>query len=257
MPLEGRDIQLHVAGFDLLRDVNLQIAPGTVTAIVGPNGAGKSSLLRVLCGDVPATRGEVRLNGRALAEWEAGARARMLAVLPQHAVLDFPFTAREVVSLGRIPHATGAERDEVIVRAALEAVDAAYLDKRFYTQMSGGEKQRVQLARVLAQVWEPVPEGERLLVLDEPTAAFDLAHQQITLDIVRRFAAEGAGVLVVLHDLNLAARCADRLVVLSCGRVAAEGPPAQVLDEALVERVFGLRCVLMPHPLTGVPMVVS
>lgn len=257
MPLEGRDIQLHVAGFDLLRDVNLQIAPGTVTAIVGPNGAGKSSLLRVLCGDVPATRGEVRLNGRALADWEAGARARMLAVLPQHAVLDFPFTAREVVSLGRIPHATGAERDEVIVRAALEAVDAAYLDKRFYTQMSGGEKQRVQLARVLAQVWEPVPEGERLLVLDEPTAAFDLAHQQITLDIVRRFAAEGAGVLVVLHDLNLAARCADRLVVLSCGRVAAEGPPAQVLDEALVERVFGLRCVLMPHPLTGVPMVVS
>ena len=257
MPLEGRDIQLHVAGFDLLRDVNLQIAPGTVTAIVGPNGAGKSSLLRVLCGDVPATRGEVRLNGRALADWEAGTRARMLAVLPQHAVLDFPFTAREVVSLGRIPHATGAERDEVIVRAALEAVDAAYLDKRFYTQMSGGEKQRVQLARVLAQVWEPVPEGERLLVLDEPTAAFDLAHQQITLDIVRRFAAEGAGVLVVLHDLNLAARCADRLVVLSCGRVAAEGPPAQVLDEALVERVFGLRCVLMPHPLTGVPMVVS
>ena len=256
MPLAGRGIQLHVSGFDLLRDVDLAVRPGTVTAIVGPNGAGKSSLLRVLCGELAPTQGEVRLNGRALGDWEADRRARMLAVLPQHAVLDFPFTAREVVSLGRTPHGTGAGRDAEIVRAALEAVDAAYLDKRFYTQMSGGEKQRVQLARVLAQVWEPVPEGERVLVLDEPTAAFDLAHQQITLGIVRRFAAEGVGVLVVLHDLNLAAQCADRLVVLSCGRVAAEGSPAEVLDAALVERVFGLRCVLMPHPLTGAPMVV-
>ncbi|MFM7273609.1 MAG: ATP-binding cassette domain-containing protein, partial [Gammaproteobacteria bacterium] len=125
MPLEGRGIQLHVSGFDLLRDVDLVVQPGTVTAIVGPNGAGKSSLLRVLCGELLPTRGEVLLNGRALGAWEADRRARMLSVLPQHAVLDFPFTAREVVSLGRTPHDTGADRDREIVRAALEAVDAA------------------------------------------------------------------------------------------------------------------------------------
>ncbi len=256
MSLLATGIHLHVAGFDLLSGIGMELLPGTVTAVVGPNGAGKSSLLRVLCGDLPATRGEVLLNSRPLGAWDAATRARMLAVLPQQSTLDFPFTAREVVSLARVPHDTGAVRDREIVRAALEAVDASYLDKRYYTYMSGGEKQRVQLARVLAQIWEPAPEGDRVLLLDEPTSAFDLSHQQITLDIVRRVASEGVAVLVVLHDLNLAARCADRMLVLSCGGLAADGPPADVLDEALVERVFGLRCKVMPHPLTGGPMVV-
>lgn len=256
MTLQANGIRLHVAGFDLLSGIGLRLDPGTVTAVVGPNGAGKSSLLRVLCGDLPATAGTVRLNGKSLADWDAESRARMLAVLPQQSTLDFPFTAREVVALARVPHRSGLSRDRDIVQAALEAVDAGYLDKRYYTHMSGGEKQRVQLARVLAQIWEPAPEGGRVLLLDEPTSAFDLSHQQITLDIVRRVADEGVAVLVVLHDLNLAARCADRMLVLSCGVLAAEGPPAQVLDESLVERVFGLRCIVMPHPITGAPMVV-
>ena len=256
MALQASGIHLHVAGFDLLRAVDLGAEPGTITAIVGPNGAGKSSLLRVLCGDLPATSGELQLNGRALSAWPAPTRARMLAVLPQQSSLDFPFTAREVVALGRIPHDTGIAHDREVVQAALEAVDAGYLHKRFYPQMSGGEKQRVQFARVLAQIWEPVPEGDRVLLLDEPTSAFDLSHQQLTLDLMRRLAREGVAVLAVLHDLNLAARCADRMLVLHCGAVAADGPPAQVLDEALLERVFGLRCLLMPHPLTGTPMVV-
>lgn len=256
MALSATDIHLHVAGFDLLRGIGIDMQPGTVTAVVGPNGAGKSSLLRVLCGDLPVNAGEVRLNGRPLAGWDAESRARMLAVLPQQSTLDFPFTAREVVSLARVPHRTGAARDREIVQAALEAVDASYLDKRYYTYMSGGEKQRVQLARVLAQIWEPAAEGARVLLLDEPTSAFDLSHQQLTLDIVRRVANEGVAVLTVLHDLNLAARCADRMLVLTCGQLAADGPPAEVLDEALVERVFGLRCMLVPHPVTGTPMVV-
>ena len=256
MSLRALGIDLHVAGFDLLSGIRMQLEPGTVTAVVGPNGAGKSSLLRVLSGDLPATRGEVHLNGRPLADWDPQTRARMLAVLPQQSTLDFPFTAREVVGLARIPHRTGAARDREIVQAALEAVDAGYLDKRYYTHMSGGEKQRVQLARVLAQIWEPESEGTRILLLDEPTSAFDLSHQQLTLDIVRRFAGDGVAVLAVLHDLNLAARCADRMLVLSCGVLAADGTPEQVLDEALVERVFGLRCMVMPHPITGAPMLV-
>jgi iron complex transport system ATP-binding protein len=257
MSLVADDISLHLAGFDLLRDIDLTVVPGQVTAVVGPNGAGKTSLLRVLAGDLAASHGRVLLNGNPLSSWDMEARARMLAVLPQHAPLEFPFTAREVVSLGRTPHRTGRVRDSEIVTEALELADARYLDKRFYTQMSGGEKQRVQLARVLAQIWEPVDTGERILVLDEPTASFDLSHQQLTLAIVRRFADNGVGVLLVVHDLNLAARCADTLVVLSCGRIAAQGRPDDVLHEALIEQVFGVSCVVQRHPADGTPLVIT
>ena len=162
-----------------------------------------------------------------------------------------------MVELGRIPHDSGRVRDREITAVALAAVDGSYLVNRFYTHMSGGEKQRVQLARVLAQVWEPVPEGERYLSLDEPTSAFDLSHQLITLEIVGRCAAQGIGVLIVLHDLNLAARCADNLVVISCGRVAASGRPAEVLSETLVKEVFDVDAVIMENPLTRTPMVVT
>jgi len=257
MALSANEISVHLAGFDLLRRVSVAIEPGKVTAVVGPNGAGKSSLLRVLTGDMPVSNGTVVLNQRALADWPLEQRAQMLAVLPQQTPLNFPFTAREVVELGRTPHGTGKIRDRDIVQQALTAVDAAYLDKRFYTEMSGGEKQRVQLARVLAQIWEPSPLGDRFLIMDEPTSAFDLCHQQMTLDIVRRFSGEGVGVLMVLHDLNLAARCADNLVVLTCGTIAAQGSPEDVLTETLIGDVFRVRAVIGRHPLTNTPLVIT
>jgi iron complex transport system ATP-binding protein len=256
MSLEARALGLHVAGFDLLRNIDLQLVPGTVTAVVGPNGAGKTSLLRALVDEMPLSAGSVWFNGRPLRAWPLEERACLLAVLSQQSTLGFPFTAREVVALGRIPHRSGATRDAEIVRAALEQVDGSYLDRRLYTAMSGGERQRVQLARVLAQVWEPVAGGERVLMLDEPTAALDLSHQQLTLAIVRRVAADGVAVLIVLHDLSLAARCADRLVVLDGGRIAAQGAPAEVLDAELVQRVFGVQCIVTRHPLDGSPLVI-
>jgi heme transport system ATP-binding protein len=257
MALIARNVSVHLAGFDLLSDIEVVVAPGQVTAIVGPNGAGKSSLLRVITGELPATFGEVRLNQRRFQEWQPEKRGRHLAVLPQLMPLNFPFTAAEVVALGRIPHNTGRERDRNIVDAALKRVDASYLVKRFYTQMSGGEKQRVQLARVLAQIWEPVEDGPRYLVLDEPTSAFDLSHQQMTLEIVREFADQGVGILMVLHDLNLAARCADNLVVLTCGRVAAQGSPKEVLTEELVASVFNVSVMISEHPVTKKPLVIA
>lgn len=159
--------------------------------------------------------------------------------------------------LGRTPHATGLARDAQIVDAALHAVDGGYLDKRFYTHMSGGEKQRVQLARVLAQIWEPVTEGPRILMLDEPTAAFDLAHQQLTLSIMRSLAEQGVGVLVVVHDLNLAARCADQLLVLSCGRIAASGAPRDVLTSKMIREVFHVDATIAVNPVTGTPLVIA
>ncbi len=214
MSIVADNISLHLAGFDLLRNINISVEAGQVTVLVGPNGAGKSSLLKVLTGELNPTQGAVWLNHRELSNWEIQDKANVLAVLPQHSELNFPFTANEVVALGCIPHATGYAVDQKIIADALQMVDASYLERRLYTQMSGGEKQRVQLARVLAQIWSPNALGEQFLVLDEPTAAFDLAHQQMTLEIVKQFSKRGVGVLMVVHDLNLAARCADNLVVM-------------------------------------------
>ena len=169
--LEAQGLSFSIAGFSLLRDIDLRVEPGKVTAIIGPNGAGKTSLLRLLTGEQRPTAGNIALSGRPLGDWSPTQLASVMAVLPQSSRLDFPFTAREVVMMGRIPHATGLVRDTAIVDAALAAVDGSYLDKRFYTHMSGGEKQRVQLARVLAQIWEPVTDHARVLILDEPTSS--------------------------------------------------------------------------------------
>ena len=256
MTMFADNISLHLSGFDLLRNISLEVEAGAVTAIVGPNGAGKSSLLKVLTGEITATRGDVYLNQRELTHWPLLDRAQMLAVLPQHTLLNFPFTADEVVGLGRIPHQTGVTKDNQIIAQALDLVDASYLQKRFYTQMSGGEKQRVQLARVLAQIWQPSDHGEQFLVLDEPTSAFDLSHQQLTLDIVRQLAERGVGVLMVVHDLNLAARCADNLVVFDGGVIAAQGKPKDILSEQLIEKVFGVKSIISQHPVTKRPLVI-
>ncbi len=256
MTMFADNISLHLSGFDLLRNISLEVEAGAVTAIVGPNGAGKSSLLKVLTGEITATRGDVYLNQRELTHWPLLDRAQMLAVLPQHTLLNFPFTADEVVGLGRIPHQTGVTKDNQIITQALDLVDASYLQKRFYTQMSGGEKQRVQLARVLAQIWQPSDHGEQFLVLDEPTSAFDLSHQQLTLDIVRQLAERGVGVLMVVHDLNLAARCADNLVVFDGGVIAAQGKPKDILSEQLIDKVFGVKSIISQHPVTKRPLVI-
>ena len=257
MTMSARGISLHLSGFDLLRNISLEVEAGKVTTIVGPNGAGKSSLLKVLTGEMPPTAGDVYLNSRLLNQWSLLEKAQMLAVLPQHTLLNFSFTADEVVGLGRIPHQTGSAKDVEIVAEALKLVDASYLQRRFYTQMSGGEKQRVQLARVLAQIWQPSCLGEQFLVLDEPTSAFDLSHQKLTLDIVRQLAQKGVGVVMVVHDLNLAARCADNIVVIDGGVIAAQGSPEVVLTETLIDKVFGVKSIISEHPITKRPLVIT
>ncbi len=246
---------MTIGGAQLVRDVSIAIEPGTVHVVMGPNGAGKTSLLRLLTGEWRPTSGGVSLDGVDLQHIPPAGRARQLAVLPQQSTLNFPFTALEVAMLGRIPHDTGARRDREIVSEALAAVDGTYLAGREYTHLSGGERQRVHLARVLAQIWE---EGgaARYLVLDEPTASFDLAHQQLTLEIVRRLAGRGVGVVMVLHDLNLAARCADRLLLLQCGGIAASGSAIEVLTRDNLRTVFQVEAHIDTHPVAGTPLVV-
>lgn len=257
MSIVADNISLHLSGFDLLRNINLTVKAGQVTVLVGPNGAGKSSLLKVLSGELNPSQGLVYLNQQKLSEWDIERKASVLAVLPQNSQLNFPFTADEVVGLGCIPHKTGYAEDQKIINQALQMVDASYLQRRLYTQMSGGEKQRVQLARVLAQVWSASDFGEQFLILDEPTAAFDLAHQKMTLDIVKQFSARGVGVLMVLHDLNLAARCADNLVVVNGGMIEAVGSPDKILTEQLIEKVFDIKATITRHPLADTPLVIT
>lgn len=257
MSLQAREVSVTASGTPLLVNVDLAISPGSVTAVLGPNGAGKTSLIRVLAGELPCDSGSVSLGGEPLSSWPAARLAQSLAVLPQHSLLDFPFTAAEVVMLGRTPHDTGLARDSEIVAEALASVDAAHLTTRIYTQLSGGEKQRVHLARVLAQIWEPVNNADRFLMLDEPTASFDLAHQQLTLEVVGELAKRGVGVLLVLHDLNLAARCADTIVLMQCASVAHSGTSDDVLNADTIASVFQIDVQIGAHPVTGSPLVIT
>lgn len=253
--LELRQVGVVLDSVERLRQVSAALLPGEIVAIVGPNGAGKTTLLRVAAGELPPSSGSVELAGRQLAHWPLQVRARHIAVLPQASSLNFPFTVAEVVALGRSPHSSGKAIDTAIVTAALAAMDMTHLRDRLYTHLSGGEKQRTQLARVMAQIWRAEDAGTRLLLLDEPTASLDLGHQQQLMQRVREFAAGGAAVLMVLHDLNLALGFADRLLALHHGGVIADGPAAEVLSAELLRHLFGASAELFLHPRTGRPVV--
>jgi len=239
--LRAERVEVRVAGQCLLQAVDLHLRPGEVGVLLGPNGAGKSTLLSVLAGLRVPHAGHVTLGERALVDLPAQVLAGERAVQLQDTGVAFDFTVREVVELGRYPHRLQPACDEAgIVREAMALFDLSHLGGRAVNSLSGGERARVQLARALAQIWHPLPEGRtRWLLLDEPTAALDLRHQHETLCTVRRWAREqGVGVLVVLHDLNLALRYADRVWVLDQGLLQASGPPAQVLTPALLRQVW-------------------
>lgn len=239
----------------VLQGVSLALQPGEVLGVLGPNGAGKSTLLGALNGELPLAGGSVSLDGRALEQWQGTARARRLAVLPQSSSLNFAFSVESVVGFGRLPHDSGRQRDLQIIAEAMAAADASHLAGRSYLSLSGGERQRVHLARVLAQLW---PGGaEQVLLLDEPTSALDPLHQHTTLHAVREFAGRGAAVLVILHDLNLAARYCDRLLLLHDGLPHLFGTPDEVLRAEPLRQVFGLDVLVQRHPERGHPLIVA
>ncbi len=235
----------------VLDGARIGVRAGEVLALVGPNGAGKSTLLSVLAGDLAPVAGTVRIGGRAAAEWTAPELALRRAVLPQTAELSFPFPVAEVVRMGRAPWAGTAREaeDGAAVAEAMAATEVTEFAARPFSALSGGERARVALARVLAQ-------RTGLLLLDEPTAALDLRHQELVLRVCRERAAAGDAVVVVLHDLGLAAAHADRVGIVHGGGVAAEGPPAEVFGEELLSRVYRQPVEVFPHPRTGVPQVV-
>ncbi len=261
MTLEASQISVAVGKQPLLQQVSITLKPGVLTMVIGPNGSGKTTLLNALAGDNNPVSGQITLNDKPLSHWRPQALARVRSVLPQLDTLSFPFRAREVVLMGRSPWSEPRSLSVAIANDALREMDARHLAERIYPTLSGGEKQRVQLARVLAQIW-PEPQREQLragryLLLDEPVSALDLGHQYTLLDHIKRQTRAGAGALVTLHDLNLAAQFADELVLLDKGRIAAAGAPETVLNAPLIEAVYDIPVKVMPHPVySDTPLVV-
>ena len=253
--LIANDLGIMRDGKQVVVNIDLALAPGQMLGVLGPNGAGKSTLMATLCGELAPTHGQVLLDDIPLNQWRGPERARRLAVLPQSSTLSFAFKVEEVVAMARLPHGSGQQRDDEIIQHALQAADALHLLGRSYLTLSGGECQRVHLARVLAQVW-PGEEGQ-ILLLDEPTSALDPLHQHTTLSAVRAFADRGGAVMVILHDLNLAARYCDRLLLLDQGRAHLSGTPQQVLTPEALKSVCGLDVLVQPHPERGHPLVIA
>lgn len=250
--LRAENLSFLAGRRSLVSSVDFAVTAGEVVALLGPNGAGKSTLLKLLSAQIRPASGRVLFEGRALADWPPKELAKKRAVLPQSSTVPFDFTALEIVLLGRLPHGDGHFRTEE-ARAAMALTESLHLEDRIVTTLSGGEMQRVQLARVLLQIG-PGP-GPRCLMLDEPISNLDPAHQHGALQIVRDLARSGAGVLVVLHDLNLAAQYADRIVLMQEGRIVAQGSPDTVLTESRIEEVFSVRAALGRNPLCDAPAV--
>lgn len=249
--MQVENIHVKIGRKEILHGVNFHASPGEVTAIIGPNGSGKSTLLKAMTGEHDYT-GDITLNGaniRTLKPWEL---APIRGVLPQVANVAFPYTVTEIVRMGQMG---GLQtEDEALPARALARVDLAGFGPRFYQDLSGGEQQRVQLARVLAQVWSPIEGGvPRWLILDEPVASLDIAHQFTVLDVARDFASAGGGVVVVMHDLNLTAMFADRVTVMHDGRVAATGKPTDTITSRILQDVYGCSIDVGRAPPTDVP----
>jgi iron complex transport system ATP-binding protein len=247
--LEARDVSLEIDGAVLVDRADLALYPGEVLAVVGPNGAGKSTLLRMLSGEIEPTDGRVLLDGRSLHDYRHAELARRRAVLPQHTLLQFAFRTLDVVLMGRYPHRDSTpEHDREVALRVMAETDTLHLTGRTYTTLSGGEQTRVALARVLAQ-------ETPIVMLDEPTGSLDLRHQEMVMGTLHGLATEGVAVLAVLHDLNLAARYADRVALLSRGRIRAVAPTVEVMQAGLLSEVYGHPVGVMPHPHFDCPFV--
>ena len=275
--LRAHGIAVQRGERQILSDIDLSLPAGQVIGVLGANGAGKSTLLAALAGELSPSTGRITLNGRPLSAWPAAELARCRAVLPQSPSLQFDLPVATVIGMGAYPHArhtrTGAPRtdsrdtaraaiaeDQRILQRVLALADVQDLYERRYRRLSGGEQQRVHLARVLYQLLlaRQGHDEYRVLMLDEPTASLDPRHQLHLLSAVHTLAhEENVAALVIVHDLNLAAGCCDRLLLLGQGRVAACGTPAQVLTPDTLRQVYGVEATVLPHPnQPGRPLVV-
>ena len=252
------NISVNFAGVKVLHTVNFTASPGKITAIIGPNGSGKSTLLKTISGDLRFS-GSITLNSKDISNLSSHSLAEMRAVLPQSSSLAFPFRVIEVVRLG-LTNSISKENKESkknIPFAALEKVRLHGLADRLYQTLSGGEKQRVQLARVLAQVWVPVYNGQpRWLLLDEPISSLEIAHQLLIMNLTRDFVNAGGGAIVVMHDLNLSAMFADWIYLMNSGQTLVSGVPEKVISDTHLSEAYNCIIRTKKEPINSEPWLI-
>lgn len=253
--LTATALNYKIGKYCLLRDVSFQIQPGEFLAILGANGAGKSTLINILSGEKKPSSGNVRLFDKELNEYLPHELAKKRTILQQHNSVQLSFSVEEVLLMGRYPHFKHrpGKFDFIVIEEAMEVCGIAHLAKRSYPSLSGGEQQRVQYARILCQIWD---QPKSLLLMDEPVAALDPQYQQQTMAIAKAFSTRGFMVIAVLHEINLAAQYADRILMLKGGRKWLDGTPIEVLTPAHIYAIFNTDVDVMINKQTLKPIVI-
>lgn len=253
--IQAKDISLTVNGREILRKVNLELQAGTFTAIAGPNGAGKSSLLKILSNESSRYQGDIIINGVTAKSYSAAQLSSVRAVLPQHSHVQFPFSVKQIVELGRQHTKATTKQSQLVLEEVMDLTGISDWSARNYLTLSGGEQQRVQLARVLAQVWEQ-KSFPRFILLDEPTSSLDIAQQQLIFNLVKQACERNIGVLAIVHDLNQAVQFADQLYFMREGTVIAQGESKKVFTKPIIEETFCCRVNVYHDPCTNCPYIV-
>ncbi|WP_160012458.1 heme ABC transporter ATP-binding protein [Rhizobium sp. 18055] len=256
--IEVSGVSVRLSGKTIVSDVGFTAAAGKLTAIVGPNGSGKTTTMKAVSGELPY-QGKIRMNGEDVTALQPYQLAAMRGVLPQASAISFPFTVREIVRMGLTSGLNrNPDKAEQTAARALASVDLGGYEGRFYQHLSGGEQQRVQLARVLCQISDPVIDGTpRWLLLDEPVSSLDISHQLTIMRLARAFCDAGGGVIAVMHDLNLTALFADQIILMQSGRLAACGTVHKVLTDDTMQSVFGCPLRINTVPSDGTPFVLA
>ncbi|MCL7988927.1 heme ABC transporter ATP-binding protein [Sphingobacterium sp. lm-10] len=253
--IEVKNLSYQIGRKPILQDVSFHAQPGELLTIIGPNGAGKSTLIKLLCSEVKSPKNHIFLNGKDLSVYSAKEMALMRAVLTQANEVSVDFTVQELVTMGRYPHFAVNPRaiDLEIIASVLEDMGIQHFKERSYHSLSGGEKQRVQLARVLAQLYE---RQDAILFLDEPINGLDIQYQQIILAKARKMADRGWTVLCILHDINFAARYADKILIVKEGQLQHFGSPSEIITAENLLNTYNIRVKVWQDPQIGYPFII-
>jgi len=256
--LRTENISFSVGKKQILKNVSASFLPGEFNMILGPNGSGKSSFLKIFSGEINKFQGTVLYEDKKIKELRKEELAKKRAVMSQQADLGFPLLVEEVVMMGRYPHFTfnPNKKDITICSEVIERMDLVEFKERNYLTLSGGEKQRVQYARVLAQVWEKPPDSYRYLFLDEPLNSLDISYQHEFLQVAVELIKDHTVLIAVMHDINLAAHYADNLFFFKEGELVVHGKPKDILSAAMIEKVFNIKTTVIENPVTGKPLII-
>jgi iron complex transport system ATP-binding protein len=256
--LKTEGISFNIGRKQILKNVSAEFKPGEFNMILGPNGSGKSSFLKIFSGELDKYHGTVFYNDKVIKTLHREELARRRAVLSQQPELSFPLLVDEVVMMGRYPHFTfnPNKKDITICNEVIERMSLVEFKERNYLTLSGGEKQRVQYARVLAQVWEKPTDGYRYLFLDEPLNSLDISYQHEFLQVAVELIKDHTVLIAVMHDINLAAHYADNLFFFKEGELIIHGKPKDILSAAMIEKVFNIKTTVIENPVTGKPLII-